>query len=202
MLLSSSLGLFMILLRDFGNVVPISYNEEWLAGNRGLSGLSGCHGSFFCWNFLFFPHCDLAIFKTFLNLFPRVSRHSSWTLPIADQLNSVPPTGSLELPKARRPCRYLLPLPLKRPRHPSSVDRGTSGPHSFICTYIYIIWKFLYIYIYENKSLNLYIYKYQKYIYIYICISKGEMLRWTKGIHLRTGPSPLEGDSLKTVYQP
>jgi hypothetical protein len=30
-------------------------NNEWTAGNSGLPGLSGCNGSFFYWDPLFFP---------------------------------------------------------------------------------------------------------------------------------------------------
>jgi hypothetical protein len=38
-------GLFMMPLKDFGNLMPISDNEEQTAGNSGFPGLNGYNGS-------------------------------------------------------------------------------------------------------------------------------------------------------------
>jgi hypothetical protein len=46
---SSRPWLFMMTLRDFRNMLPISNNKQWTAGNPDLPGLSGCHESFLCW---------------------------------------------------------------------------------------------------------------------------------------------------------
>jgi hypothetical protein len=73
-------GSLLMPLRDFGNVMWISDNAQWKAENNGLPGLSGCRGSSFCWNPLFFPHSNLVSFKHILALFPRGFRLSSKTL--------------------------------------------------------------------------------------------------------------------------
>jgi hypothetical protein len=79
-------GSFVMPLKDFGNMMSISNNEQWTAGYSVLPGLNGCHGSSLCWGFLFFSSfcrlSELAFLKSFLTLSPRVSRLLSRTLPV------------------------------------------------------------------------------------------------------------------------
>jgi hypothetical protein len=101
--MSTSQGSFIMPLKDFRNMSPISNNEQQTTGNSGLPGLSGCQRYSLCWDPLFFP------IVTLLPLFPRGSRLLSRTPPTSRSTQFGSPTGPLQLSKARIPADTLSP---------------------------------------------------------------------------------------------